>query len=111
MIQKRNIALNIILTIITCGIYGLYWLVCLTDDTNRLAGVYGTTGGTALLLTLVTCGIYGLYWAYVRGELIDRVKQSRGIPAGNGGILYLLLFIFGGVIAYAVIQHEINNLA
>ncbi len=33
------------------------------------------------------------------------------MPAGNGGILYLLLFIFGGIIAYALIQSELNKFA
>lgn len=42
--KKRNIALSIIFTLITCGIYGLYWFVCLTDETNQAAGEQKTTG-------------------------------------------------------------------
>ena len=45
------------------------------------------------------------------GEKLDIAKQNRGIPASNGGILYLLLFIFGGIITYALIQNDINQLA
>ena len=37
MIQQKNIALCIILSIVTCGIYGLIWFVKLTDETNMLA--------------------------------------------------------------------------
>lgn len=111
MIRERSIVLYIVLTIVTCGIFGLYWFVCLTDETNIAAEVNGTSGGVALLLTLVTCGIYGLYWAYKCGEKIDIAHEKRGLPAGNGGILYLLLYIFGGVIAYALIQNELNKLA
>lgn len=113
MIIKRDIVVSIILSIITCGIYSLYWFVCLTDDTNALAGEAGDTSGlVALLLTIITCGIYGWYWAYKRGEKIDRIKQMRNIPSSNGGILYLILYMFGGgIIAYALIQNEINNLA
>lgn len=49
----------ILLTIVTCGIYGLYWFVCITDDTNEMSGENELAGGgMALLLTLVTCGIY-----------------------------------------------------
>lgn len=57
--KKRNIALSIIFTLITCGIYGLYWFVCLTDETIRQAGEQKTTGVMALIFTLITCGIYG----------------------------------------------------
>lgn len=109
MIKERNIAVCIILSIITCGIYGLYWFVCLTDETNAAAGVDGTSGVLALVLTIVTCGIYGFYWAYKCGEKIDMANQQRGLPCGNGGLLYLLLFIFGGIIAYALIQNELNK--
>lgn len=110
MVQKRNIALCIIFSLITCGIYEIYWYVCLADDINTVSGVRDTSGGLVLLLTFVTCGIYGLFWAYKCGEKIDAAKQRRGIASSNGGVLYLLLYIFGGIIAYALIQNEINNL-
>lgn len=111
MVQKRNIALCIIFTLITCGIYEIYWFVCLANDINTVSDSQDTSGGMVLLLTLVTCGIYGLFWAYRCGEKIDTAKQRRGIPSGNGGVLYLLLYIFGGIITFALIQNEINNLA
>lgn len=111
MWKQRNVALGIVFSLITCGIYGLYWLVCLTEDTNAAAGENGTSGVMALVFTIITCGIYGLYWAYRCGEKLDKAKTMRGIPASNGGVLYLILYIFGGVIAYALIQHELNKLA
>ena len=121
MWKQRNVALGIIFSLITCGIYGLYWLVCLTEDTNAAAGENGTSGVMALIFTIITCSFfilpyslcysYGLYWAYRCGEKLDKAKTMRGIPASNGGVLYLILYIFGGVIAYALIQHELNKLA
>lgn len=37
MIKRREIALAIILTIVTCGIYGMYWFVIMeTMSTNYL---------------------------------------------------------------------------
>ena len=110
-VQQRNIALCIVLSVVTCGIYALYWFVCLTDDTNTAAGVEGTSGVLALVFTLITCGIYGLYWAYKCGEKLDKAKTDRGMSASNGGVLYLILYIFGGIIAYALIQNELNKLA
>ena len=111
MITKRNIALCIIFCFITCGIYGIYWFICLTNEVNALSKEGGTSGVLAFIFTLITCGIYGFYWAYKMGEKLDKAKQNRGIPATNGGILYLLLFIFGGIITYALIQNDINQLA
>lgn len=113
MIERRNIAVCIVLTLVTCGIYGIYWIVCLTNDVNTVSGdVNGTSGGMVVLLTIVTCGIYGIYWAYKQGEKLDFIKNNRGIPSSNSGVLYLILQIFGfGIIAYALMQNELNKLA
>lgn len=113
MIERRSIALCIILSIVTCGIYGMIWFVWLNDDTNKVAEEPNpTSGGIALLLTIVTCGIYGLYWAYKQGEKLDAVAVKRGMPAGSKSILYLVLSLFGlGIIAYALMQDELNKYA
>ena len=112
MIKQRNIAVCIILSIVTCGIYGLYWLACLNNDTNTASNTFGTSGGMVVLLTIVTCNIYGIYWAFKQGEKIDAAKTSRGIPSSNSGILYLILSLFGlGIVGWALMQNEINKMA
>lgn len=112
-IENRNIALCIIFSFITCGIYMFYWMYTMTEDTNSLSGdPYATSGGVVILLSIVTCGIYALYWLYKRGEILDQAKMRRGMPAGNSGILYLILSIVGlSIISYALIQNELNNFA
>ena len=103
----------IILSIITCGIYGLYWIYKLTEDVNTLKGdPNATSGGIVILLGIITCGIYMWYWLYKQGDNLDQIKASRGLPAGNSGILYLILAIVGlGIISYALMQNELNQLA
>ena len=68
--KQRNIGICILLSIVTLGIYGIYWFISITDDVVSISKgkVYNTSGGTAFLLTLVTCGIYGYYWAYQMGK-------------------------------------------
>ena len=113
MLLCSTIGIYILLSIVTCGIYAIYWFICLTNDTNTVSGdVNGTSGGVAFLLTLVTCGIYGLYWAYKQGDKIDFAKRQRGVPSTNTGLLYLVLSVFGlGIVAYALMQDELNKLA
>lgn len=49
MIKQRNIALCIVFSIITFGIYALYWFVCLTNDANQESGqTDATSGGVAM---------------------------------------------------------------
>ena len=69
MITKRSIGVAILLSIVTCGIYGIYWMVVVTDDTNKaINDPNGTSGGIAVLLSIVTCGIYGIYWLINKGK-------------------------------------------
>lgn len=111
MIQQKNIALCVVLSFVTCGIYGIIWFIAMTDDTNQLSGDFTTSGGMAFLLTLVTCGLYSFYWMYKQGEKLDYVKRSRGIPSDNSGILYLILAVLGlGIVSYILMQNEINRL-
>ena len=113
-IKNRNIALCIVLSIITCGIYGIYWLVCLVDDLNVASGRTGdTSGGVVFLLSLVTCGIYGIYWMYKAGEKVAYIKQrNTGEVDSSSSVLYLILGIVGfGIVAYALIQSELNKVA
>lgn len=113
-VKNRSIALCIVLSIITCGIYGIYWLVCLVDDLNVASGRTGdTSGGMVFLLSLVTCGIYGIYWMYKAGEKVAYIKQrSTGEVDSSSSVLYLILGILGfGIVVYALIQSELNKVA
>lgn len=112
-IKKRNIALYLILSIVTCGLFGLYWEYVLVNDTNTATGnTEGKNGIVVILLNLITCGIFWWVWVYKAGEGLDAVKVKNGGQGGNRGILYLVLSIFGlGIVAVALIQNELNELA
>jgi len=113
MINTKNIALCIILTLVTCGIYGLYWVVCLADDVNTTTNRTGdTSGGMVLVFSLITCGIYSLYWLYKAGEKLDDFAVANGKAPKHLGIVYLVLQIFGlGIVSLALIQSTINEYA
>lgn len=107
---QRNVAIYVILTIVTCGIFGFYWMMVLNDDVLAAEGGPGTGGGTVVILTLVTCGIYGIYWAYQLGQRIDRINARYGRYTDNSGLLYLLLDVLGlSIVVYAVAQNELNQ--
>ena len=107
-ITRRSIGLAIVLSIITCGIYALYWIVKINDDVNALSGeTQATSGGMVLLLSIVTCGIYELYWLYKMGERCDRIK---GNASGSNNVVYLILGIFGlSIVSLCLIQDTLNK--
>ena len=110
IVPNRNIALAIVFSIITCGIYGLYWFVVMTDESNKVSGDNGTSGGLALLFTILTCGIYGIYWYYKMGQKMYQAGKMHNKEISDNSILYLILGIFGfGIISYALIQNDLNK--
>lgn len=98
--KKRNVGLAILFTFITFGIYGIYWFICLTNDSNTINPDEKTaSGGLAFLLSIVTFGIYGIYWSYKLGKKLT-----------GSGTVYLLLSLFGlGIVDYVLAQSEINK--
>ncbi len=113
-IKQKSIVTCIILSIITCGIYGIIWFINIVDDLNTASGdVNGQSGVVVFILTLVTCNIYGLFWAYKAGEKVSIIRQRNGLSSdSNNGILYLILNLFGlSIVTYALVQTELNNVA
>ena len=111
MMMKRDLSVSVALTIVTCGIYGLFWFLCLHKDTQKLSGKTSCSAGVAFLLRLLTCNIYGLIWVYQRGKLIREAYQKRGHDKFEYSELYLLLSLIGlEVVSYALIQRELNKI-
>ena len=52
-ITPRSIPLCIIFSLITCGIYGIYWLYKMGDRCDRIKGMNGSSGILYLILGLV----------------------------------------------------------
>ncbi len=114
VVERREIAMCVILSIVTFGIYALYWVYKLNDEMCVVAGEESfTAGGTVVLLIIVTFGIYGIYWNYKQGERVDRIHSMRGVAAGtNTPLIYLLISLIGlSLIDYALMQNELNMYA
>ena len=102
-VYKRNVAVAIILSIITLGIYEIYWKYLMVKNIRTLKGDFRNCTGEMLCLVFVP--FYSLYWWYNRGSYV-----KSDIKSNTGGIVYLLLALFGlEIIALAVMQDEFNH--
>ena len=110
--MRRSIPMSIILVFVTFGIYGLYWMVVLTNDVNYLSGKrFDTSGGKALFFTIITFGFYGIYWAYKMGEKISFIKEMYYGRSSSDSIIYTILYILNlSIIVFPLIQYELNNI-
>lgn len=105
--SQRNVGVAILLSIITCGIYTLYWMYKMTQEITEYNNE-NANPGVELILSLVTCGIYYYYWNYKMGK---RLGQARGTPSDDS-ILFLILAIFGlGIVSLAIMQSQMNSIA
>jgi hypothetical protein len=111
MVNQRSIGLAIILSIITGGIYVIYWMCVLTNEVGDLSGEKSFTGGKAVLLTIVTCGIYSWFWAYQLGTNVAKAQTKKEVFVKDNSVLYLILGIFGlSIITCAIAQSDVNSL-
>lgn len=112
MIQKRGIAEVIILSLVTCGIYMLYWIYAMSNDIKMYLDDETINPGLELLLTVVTCGIYGIYWYYKFGKLICTCQEKAGIAVEDNSIVYIILSIFGfSIVNVGLMQNAMNLIA
>lgn len=99
MIKKRNIVLVYLYTIITFGIYGIYWAVKTKMEMNELGGDIPTAW-------LIIIPIANLYWMYKYCEAFaTKVKRD------DNTILWFVLYVLVGIIMPAIVQSELNKLA
>lgn len=113
-IKNRSLVTCILLSIVTCGIYLYVWLYNMVNDLNTASNDRNaTSGGSVILFTILTCGIYLWIWMYKAGEQLCVARQNAlGYRGENSGFLYIILCLFGlGIVSYALIQHELNQLA
>lgn len=111
MVQERSIVLNVILSIVTCGIYQLVWLYLLAKDVNELSASQGKRQLAdpiiVVLLTIVTCGLYGIYFFYQAGKAMAQL-DSR-VYIGDDSTLLAILCVFTEIVSMAILQNSINT--
>jgi hypothetical protein len=97
--QKRSVAMVVILSIITFGIYALVWMVKTKNEMNT----QGANIPTAWLIIVPVVSIWWM-WKYAGGvEHVTRGKSSQVIA-------FILMFVLG-VIGMAIIQDAFNKVA
>ena len=106
-----SIPKDVILFVITCGIYGLFWTARQMRAVNYLLGFEKFNFLKWFLLTVVTCGIYHIYYEYAMARSIVEIQERRSMPvSSNLPIISMLLALIGlYIIADAIQQDEINR--
>ncbi len=110
MLTKRSVVSVVVLTIITCGIYGVWWTyVTLTalqqNGQNKSIPPVLTT---ILMLFVSVAG--GALLGYDADVNVNEIKKARGLPTADNKVLWIVLGALIPVVTIALVQNEINGL-
>ncbi len=97
--QHRDPIMVILLSIITLGIYSLFWYVATKNEMNTK----GAQIPTAWLIIIPFVNIWW-YWKFCEGV---EVVTNKGMGVA---VAFLLLWLLG-IIGQAIIQNELNKVA
>ncbi len=101
MIKQRSYITMVLLTLITCGIYGIVFWYNYTDDLNTVCNGDGKQTRNFLitiLLSIITCGIYYWIWVYGVGNRLSTNAPRYGSRFTEDGTTVLLWMIIGSLL-------------
>lgn len=116
VVKEKSIGLCVVLSIVTCGIYGIYWLYTIAHDLNDLCESQnqekGAEPGLVVVLGIVTCGIYSLYYLWKAGKMVSSLTRSNGHhPSDDSIVLMVLSLLQLSLVSYCILQSHINGFA
>lgn len=98
---KRSLPISILLSIVTFGIYGAYWQMSITEESNTVCPeIKLPNGDTCQTFSVISLGFYDLYWA---NKVAKRLQLNVALC-----VVFALLC---PVVTLAVAQHKINAIA
>ncbi len=110
---RKSIAAGIVLTLLTCGIYNLFWQNHQIKTINFFLGREELSFWRWFFFTLLTCGLYHIYHEYLMGKYILEIQYKVGKPAPSLHlpVIALILSLVGlPLVADAIEQKELNEI-
>lgn len=106
----RNPILVLVFSIITCGIYFLYWIYATSNDIKNYLNDSNINPVLELLISII-CFPYMFYWFYKYAKLVSTVQQTAGIeqPEDNSVLCVILPFLGLSVVSALIIQSGLNK--
>jgi hypothetical protein len=110
--HHASIAVYLILTLITLGIFNLYWNYRQMQACNSMLERREFRFWVWILLCIVTIGLYHFYYQYKMGSAIVEIQARREEVVTDWlPVASVVAAILGaGVAADCLHQHEINKL-
>lgn len=96
----------ILLSIVTCGIYGIYWLYSVAGEINSVLG-YQATNPSYSIIGLI-CFVFNYLLIYQIDKAMMEIDQRQRIQPNSKFLMWVLLTIFIGV-GFFLMQYEVQS--
>lgn len=106
-IKKRDIVTAVLLSIVTCGIYAIYWCICLGKEAVSVKDA--NDDGLLEILLLIFFAPVGLFLAEKK---LTEGCAEKGIAHSDNSIVYLILGLCGlSIVGLCMLQNDLNKIA
>lgn len=103
-IERRDPAIVLLLGILTCGFYLIYWYLKMYEDVEAVTGETptGNSFGLDLALVVITCLVYGIWVDYRLSQQLYAAAVERQVPNATDTTMPVLVldiaqFVTGGI--------------
>lgn len=106
-IKQRNIVTCILLSLVTCGIYGIYWMIMLAKE-----GVSVKDPADSAILEIVLMLFLPFVGLFLVEKKFSEGCAARGVTHSDNSVLYLILGLVGlGIVSICMLQNDLNKLS
>lgn len=106
----KNILLYFVLTVISMGLFGIYWYLVTVNDLKKVYPEEDLpNAGKFFVFTIFSFGIYSLFYWYRIGKKVDEQYAARNMST-NRSVFYLLMSWFMLVFLLIMVQFDMQTL-
>ena len=106
-IKSRNIVSAILLTFVTCGIYGIYWTIMLAREAVSVKDA--NDNGLVEIICMLFIPFLGFF---LSEKKLAEGCAEKGIAHTDNSVIYLILGLVGlGIVNYCMLQSDLNKIA
>ena len=92
-IQRRSVPLYLCLSVLTCGLFFIYWYAKVSREVADITGEEVHRGGAlTVFFHIITGGLFSAYWFYKVPHKLNELRASVGLKAPR---LSKSLWLFG----------------
>lgn len=109
MVKNRSVATVVILSIVTCGIYNIYWMWCAINELDSA----GKKSNMDPIIQFILLFFYVGYivFALNASENINSIREQKGLPPKDDKVLWIILSIIFPLAEIALVQSAMNEVA